>query len=117
MAGKDQSTKIEDLGLSVRASNALYNQGYRTARDLEGAYPGDLLKAKNFGKVSLEEARVKLREYGVLLRGDCRCSEYKRLLRWALFEGQEALWMRQEFIDGCELVGIDLDNLRDDQGR
>lgn len=101
---------IEDLGLSARSFNALYNLGYRTVRDLEDAYPGDLLRAKNFGKISLEEVRVKLREYGVWLRGDCRCAELKRLLRWTLFEGQEVFRMRQEYIDACALVGLDPDN-------
>lgn len=47
--------KIEDLNLSVRASNALRRAGIRTTKQLMSMDAGDLLRIRNLGHKSLDE--------------------------------------------------------------
>lgn len=58
---------INDLRLSVRASNCLEGEGLRTVRDLVQRNEVQLLEMKNFGETTLNEIRDKLRELGLHL--------------------------------------------------
>jgi DNA-directed RNA polymerase subunit alpha len=58
---------INDLRLSVRASNCLEGEGVRTLRDLVQRNEVQLLEMKNFGETTLNEIRDKLRELGLHL--------------------------------------------------
>ncbi|MBL8855189.1 MAG: DNA-directed RNA polymerase subunit alpha [Planctomycetaceae bacterium] len=58
---------INDLRLSVRASNCLEGEGVRTVRDLVQRHEVQLLEMKNFGETTLNEIRDKLRELGLHL--------------------------------------------------
>jgi|6_EtaG_2_1085325.scaffolds.fasta_scaffold09245_2 DNA-directed RNA polymerase alpha subunit len=51
---------VNVLGLSVRAANCLYNIGIKNIGQLASKTDNDLLKYRNFGKVSLREVRSKL---------------------------------------------------------
>ena len=52
-------TSIDEIGLSVRARNALYKMGIRTARELSRLTDQQLLGCHGFGRGSLDEV-VKL---------------------------------------------------------
>ena len=56
--------KIEELQLSVRASNGLKRAKINTLGDLSKMSLAELEKVKNLGKVSLKEIIEKLKEYG-----------------------------------------------------
>ena len=56
--------KIEELQLSVRASNGLKRAKINTIGDLAKLSLAELEKVKNLGKVSLKEIIEKLKEYG-----------------------------------------------------
>lgn len=56
--------KIEDLQLSVRASNGLKRAKIHTIGDLRKMSISELEKIKNLGKISLKEIIDKLKEYG-----------------------------------------------------
>lgn len=56
--------KIEELQLSVRASNGLKRAKINTIGDLSKMSLAELEKVKNLGKVSLKEIVEKLKEYG-----------------------------------------------------
>ena len=56
---------IADLDLSVRASNCLEAENIRTVGDLVRLSIADLLAMKNFGKTSLREVEIKLKNTGL----------------------------------------------------
>jgi DNA-directed RNA polymerase subunit alpha len=58
---------IEELELSVRASNCLKNTNIKTLRELCGKTDAEMLKTKNFGRKSLEEIKRVLAEMGLKL--------------------------------------------------
>jgi DNA-directed RNA polymerase subunit alpha len=61
---------IEELDLSVRAQNALHNEGIKTIGDLVAKTDDDLLKFRNFGRKSLEEIKAALAAVGLSLGMD-----------------------------------------------
>ncbi len=58
---------VDELELSVRASNCLKTANIRTIADLVQKTEGELLKTKNFGKKSLNEIKTILGEMGLHL--------------------------------------------------
>ncbi len=58
---------IDELALSVRASNSLKNARIHTLRDLVNRTEADLLETKNFGQRSLEEVQEILAAHGLRL--------------------------------------------------
>ncbi len=61
------NTKIDELEISVRASNCLRMAGIVRIGDIVKRGEQELLKMKNFGKKSLTEIRGKLTEYNLTL--------------------------------------------------
>jgi DNA-directed RNA polymerase subunit alpha len=61
---------ITDLDLSVRASNCLESENVKTIGDLVRLSEPDLLAMKNFGRTSLREVELKLRNLGLRLDMD-----------------------------------------------
>ena len=61
---------VTNLDLSARAQNCLEGQGIRTVGELVERKEADLLKVRNFGKTTLMEIKMKLREYGLTLGMD-----------------------------------------------
>ena len=55
--------KIDDIGLSVRASNALHRAGVETVGDLFGYTEDMLYDIRNMGKKSVDEILLKIDEY------------------------------------------------------
>jgi DNA-directed RNA polymerase subunit alpha len=58
---------VDELELSVRASNCLKTANIRTIADLVQRTESELLKTKNFGKKSLNEIKTILGEMGLSL--------------------------------------------------
>jgi DNA-directed RNA polymerase subunit alpha len=58
---------VEELELSVRASNCLKTAHIQTIAELVQKTESDLLKTKNFGKKSLNEIKTILGEMGLSL--------------------------------------------------
>jgi len=58
---------VDELELSVRASNCLKTANIRTIADLVQKTESELLKTKNFGKKSLNEIKTILGEMGLSL--------------------------------------------------
>jgi len=58
---------IEELDLSVRASNCLQNQGVKTLADLVRLTERNMLQIRNLGKTSLKEIKKKLADIGLAL--------------------------------------------------
>src|SRR5215510_9376737 len=58
---------VDELELSVRASNCLKTANIRSIADLVQRTEHDLLKTKNFGKKSLNEIKTILGEMGLSL--------------------------------------------------
>jgi DNA-directed RNA polymerase subunit alpha len=56
------NTPVEDLELSVRSSNCLKNANIKTIGELIHKSEDDIAKTRNFGKKSLEEIKLKLKE-------------------------------------------------------
>lgn len=61
---------IQELDLSVRASNCLESAKIQTVRELVKKTDADLLKVRSFGKTSLREIRRKLADLGLSLGMD-----------------------------------------------
>lgn len=61
---------IQELDLSVRASNCLESAKIQTVRDLVKKSEADLLKVRSFGKTSLREIKRKLTDLGLRLNMD-----------------------------------------------
>lgn len=61
------STPIQELELSVRASNCLESAKIETVRELVIMNEADLLKIRSFGKTSLREIKRKLADIGLSL--------------------------------------------------
>jgi DNA-directed RNA polymerase subunit alpha len=61
------NTPIQELELSVRASNCLESVKVETVRQLVQMTDTDLLKIRSFGKTSLREIKRKLADFGLSL--------------------------------------------------
>lgn len=61
------NTPIQELELSVRASNCLESAKIETVRELVKMNEADLLKIRSFGKTSLREIKRKLADIGLTL--------------------------------------------------
>lgn len=61
------STRIEDLDMSIRATNCLKRAGCKTVQDLIRAYPtiDDAMRIRNLGAKSLEEIIERLHTMGI----------------------------------------------------
>ncbi|MFQ5804549.1 MAG: DNA-directed RNA polymerase subunit alpha [Candidatus Methylomirabilales bacterium] len=70
---------VEELELSVRASNCLKTANIRTIADLVQRTEAELLKTKNFGKKSLNEIKTILGEMGLFLGMRLDPEELERL--------------------------------------
>jgi DNA-directed RNA polymerase subunit alpha len=75
---------VDELELSVRASNCLKTANIRTIADLVQKTESELLKTKNFGKKSLNEIKTILGEMGLSLGLRLEPEELERLR--ALYE-------------------------------
>ncbi|MBI5197231.1 MAG: hypothetical protein HZA19_01335 [Nitrospirae bacterium] len=62
---RNLSRSIEEMELSVRATNCLKNADIRTIIDLVQKTEMDMLKTKNFGKKSLTEIKEMLESMGL----------------------------------------------------
>ena len=62
-----KNTPVNQLELSVRASNCLNKAKISTLGDLTAKTEEDILKTRNFGKKSLAEIKGKLEEWGLTL--------------------------------------------------
>jgi len=60
-------TPVEELELSVRASNCLQNSKIKTIGQLVRITEEDMMSMKNFGKKSADELKSKLAQYGLWL--------------------------------------------------
>ena len=60
-------TSVQELQLSVRATNCLESANITTVAELVQKAEGDLLKVRSFGKTSLREVKRKLSELGLSL--------------------------------------------------
>ena len=58
---------IDELELSVRSYNCLKRAGINTVEELCNRTPEDMMKVRNLGRKSLEEALAKLKELGLQL--------------------------------------------------
>jgi DNA-directed RNA polymerase subunit alpha len=70
---------VDELELSVRASNCLKTANIRTIADLVQKTEAELLKTKNFGKKSLNEIKTILGEMGLHLGMRLEPEELERL--------------------------------------
>jgi DNA-directed RNA polymerase subunit alpha len=70
---------VDELELSVRASNCLKTASIRTIADLVQRTEPELLKTKNFGKKSLNEIKTILGEMGLRLGMQLNPEELERL--------------------------------------
>ena len=70
---------VDELELSVRASNCLKTANIRTIADLVQKTEAELLKTKNFGKKSLNEIKTMLGEMGLSLGMRLDPEELERL--------------------------------------
>jgi len=70
---------VDELELSVRASNCLKTAAIRSIADLVQKTEGELLKTKNFGKKSLNEIKTILGEMGLSLGMRLDPEEVERL--------------------------------------
>ncbi len=70
---------VDELELSVRASNCLKTANIRTIADLVQKSEAELLKTKNFGKKSLNEIKTILGEMGLSLGMKLDPEELERL--------------------------------------
>ena len=57
--------KIEDCGLSVRATNCCKAAGLKTVGDIVKLHPSYLLKFRNFGMKSIVELKEKIESLGI----------------------------------------------------
>jgi DNA-directed RNA polymerase subunit alpha len=67
---QDLTTKIQDLGFTVRTFNCLHSENIKALEDLVKCTYNDLLKIPNFGRKSLKEVRETLKDRGLKLKGD-----------------------------------------------
>jgi DNA-directed RNA polymerase subunit alpha len=56
---------VNELDLSVRASNCLESARIQTVADLVSRTESDLLKVRSFGRTSLREVKKKLTDMGL----------------------------------------------------
>jgi DNA-binding CsgD family transcriptional regulator len=69
---------IEELDLSVRSFNCLKRAGKNTLRDISEMTEGELMKVRNLGRKSYEEIIAKLKEHGLVLKGEVTPSEEEK---------------------------------------
>jgi DNA-directed RNA polymerase alpha subunit len=67
---QDLTTKVFDLGFTVRTHNCLVSDNVVTLKDLTNKTYGQLLSIPNFGRKSLKEVRETLKARGLKLKGD-----------------------------------------------
>lgn len=67
MIQKILNTPVEELELSVRASNCLNSSKIKTIGELIKMREEELMQMKNFGKKSADELKEKLKQYGLWL--------------------------------------------------
>lgn len=65
---KGLNTKIETLQFSHRTANCLKKENVKTVGELVAYSTEELLKIKSFGKISLDEVKLKLEELGLSLK-------------------------------------------------
>jgi DNA-directed RNA polymerase subunit alpha len=58
---------VDELELSVRSGNCLKNASIRTIGELTRKTEDDIAKTRNFGKKSLDEIKLKLKEWDLFL--------------------------------------------------
>jgi len=63
---------VDELDLSVRATNCFQAEKIHTIRDLVGRTESQLLKVRNFGKTTLKEVKGKLGDMGLSLGMDLK---------------------------------------------
>ena len=63
-------TRIENMGLSVRAYNCCVRAGYKSADEFVGKKQSDLMKIRNLGRKSMEDLIRKLSECGIEIKED-----------------------------------------------
>ena len=63
-----KSMSVDELELTVRASNCLKNRNIKTVYELTQYTLAELAKARNIGKKSLDEIESKLAEIGLMLK-------------------------------------------------
>ena len=63
-----KSMSVDELELTVRASNCLKNRNIKTVYELTQYTLAELAKARNIGKKSLDEIESKLAEVGLMLK-------------------------------------------------
>jgi len=61
---------FHELNLSVRARKCLMRFGVSTIGDVVRLSPVEMLKCKNFGKVSLNDIKITLARIGLYLEGE-----------------------------------------------
>ena len=68
--GKEKALEmnIDELELSVRSYNCLKRAGINTVEELCDKTPEDMMKVRNLGRKSLEEALAKLKDLGLSLK-------------------------------------------------
>ena len=65
-------TRLERMGLSVRAYNCCVRAGYKSADEFIGKTRSDLMKIRNLGRKSMEELIVRLAECGVQIEEESK---------------------------------------------
>lgn len=73
IAGIDprSAMSIEELDLSVRVYNCVKNLNISTVGQLLGYTRAELLRSKNFGKISLKHLERELARHGLKLKEQC----------------------------------------------
>ena len=87
----EMDTPVDELGLSTRAANALYNLGVDTLADILEYRPAELMEARNFGRVSLAAVVDMLSQRGLKMKSDFlagHCGTCERY-RWDDDDGGE----------------------------
>lgn len=69
VATRLENMPIEDLGLCVRAYNALHRAELNTVRDLVSLTEDDLIRIRNLGRKGFEDVKTKLARIGMCLTG------------------------------------------------
>ena len=68
MSGDILAAPLSHLGLTIRAINALLNNGFRTVGDVVAMTEVDLTRLPRFGPATLADIKTKLSARGLALR-------------------------------------------------